>query len=170
MYNRNKGSVLAISLVILTAITLISVFALERSGLQAKIVRNFQHTEMLFNSTLNEQEYWTARLRKGDAYLFEPELNRVLDEKNNATYFPVILPVMIEDLDAINLTNGLIFVPPVVGGFSLAEGQEANDRVNNQLELNTTARLAARNTPSIQTTGISFIGINTSRNSPTSIN
>ena len=49
MPKKRSGSVLAISLVILTAITLISISSLQRSGLQTKIVANIQHQEQLFN-------------------------------------------------------------------------------------------------------------------------
>lgn len=168
MYNRNKGSVLAISLVILTAITLISVFALERSGLQAKIVRNIQHSEMLFNSSLNEQEYWTKQLRiplSGDDLLSEPLSSFVLNKDNSATYLPVLLDVMVEDLNAITLVNNLIYIPNEVGDFALAEGDEVNERINYRLQLSSTASINIRNTPSIQTTGISFSGLNISKNS-----
>lgn len=51
-----KGSALAISLVILTAITLISVSALQRSGLQGRMVGNIQHKEEAFHATSNELE------------------------------------------------------------------------------------------------------------------
>jgi hypothetical protein len=53
-YSANKGSVLAISLTILTAITLISVTALQRSGLQGRMVGNIQHQEQGFNVASNE--------------------------------------------------------------------------------------------------------------------
>jgi hypothetical protein len=52
----NKGSALAISLVILTAITLISVTALQRSGLQGRMVGNIQHQEQGFHATNGELE------------------------------------------------------------------------------------------------------------------
>jgi hypothetical protein len=52
----NKGSALAISLVILTAITLISVTALQRSGLQGRMVGNIQHQEQGFHAANGELE------------------------------------------------------------------------------------------------------------------
>jgi hypothetical protein len=52
----NKGSALAISLVILTAITLISVTALQRSGLQGRMVGNVQHQEQGFHAANGELE------------------------------------------------------------------------------------------------------------------
>jgi len=167
MYNRNKGSVLAISLVILTAITLISVFALERSGLQSKIVRNIQYSEMLFHSAMNEQEFWTKQLRQaesGDDLLSEPLSNFVLDVNNVAIYSPVIVAVGVEESANINLVNNLVYIPNTVGDFALAEGEEVNERINYQLQLSSTASINIRNTPSVQTTGISFTGLNTSKN------
>jgi hypothetical protein len=53
-YNANKGSVLAISLSILTAITLISVTALQRSGIQGRMVGNIQHGEQGFHAASSE--------------------------------------------------------------------------------------------------------------------
>lgn len=49
-YSANKGSVLAISLVILTAITLVSITAMQRSGLQGKMVNNIQIKEEAFHA------------------------------------------------------------------------------------------------------------------------
>ena len=58
-----KGSTLAISLVILTAITLISISSLQRSGLQSRMVGSIQHKEEGFHAANNEHEsifeyYW----------------------------------------------------------------------------------------------------------------
>ncbi len=55
-YSANKGSVLAISLVILTAITLVSITAMQRSGLQGKMVVNVQHKEKAFHAANSELE------------------------------------------------------------------------------------------------------------------
>jgi hypothetical protein len=52
----NRGSVLAISLTILTAITLISITALQRSGLQGRMVGNIQHQEQGFHAANGELE------------------------------------------------------------------------------------------------------------------
>ena len=58
MKRTQTGSVLSISLVLLTAITLIAMMTLQRSGLQTKIVANIQHDESAYNAALSEQEYW----------------------------------------------------------------------------------------------------------------
>ncbi|MFT4907391.1 MAG: hypothetical protein ACI978_001473 [Oleispira sp.] len=55
-YRRNKGSALAIGLTILTAITLISVSALQRSGIQGRMVGNIQHQEQGFHAANGELE------------------------------------------------------------------------------------------------------------------
>lgn len=54
MNNKESGSVLAISLILLTAITSIAMLGLHRSGLQTKIVSNLQHRETVFNAALND--------------------------------------------------------------------------------------------------------------------
>ena len=55
-YSANKGSALAIGLTILTAITLISVSALQRSGIQGRMVGNIQHQEQGFHAANGELE------------------------------------------------------------------------------------------------------------------
>lgn len=52
----NKGSALAISLTILTAITLISITALQRSGIQGRMTGNIQHKEQGFHAANSELE------------------------------------------------------------------------------------------------------------------
>ena len=56
MQSRQSGSVLAISLVLLTAITLIALMGLQRSGLQTKIVANIQHKERTYHAAYSELE------------------------------------------------------------------------------------------------------------------
>jgi len=55
-YSANQGSALAIGLTILTAITLISVSALQRSGIQGRMVGNAQHQEQGFHAANGELE------------------------------------------------------------------------------------------------------------------
>jgi hypothetical protein len=55
-YSSNNGSALAIGLVILTAITLVSITALQRSGIQARMVGNSQHKEQAFHAANGELE------------------------------------------------------------------------------------------------------------------
>ncbi len=55
-YSSNKGSALAIGLVILTAITLVSVTAMQRSGIQGRMVGNVQHKQQAFHAANGELE------------------------------------------------------------------------------------------------------------------
>ena len=55
-YTSNKGSTLAISLVILTSVTLISITSLQRSGIQGRMVGNIQHQEQGFHTANGELE------------------------------------------------------------------------------------------------------------------
>lgn len=67
-HTTNKGSVLAISLVILTAITLVSITAMQRSGLQGKMVVNIQHKEKAFHAANSElEEIFEFYLTQGSA-------------------------------------------------------------------------------------------------------
>lgn len=72
MKQNQSGSVLAISLVLLTAITLVSMQGLQRSALHTKIVNNIQHQEKLFRSAASDQE---ARY---DKYNTDPEASKLL--------------------------------------------------------------------------------------------
>ncbi len=72
MKRNQNGSVLAISLVLLTVITLIAMMGLQRSALQTKIVVNIQHKECLFRTAVNDQE---ARY---DRYNTAPEASTLL--------------------------------------------------------------------------------------------
>lgn len=55
-YSSNTGSALAIGLVILTAITLVSITAMQRSGIQGRMVGNIQHKEQAFHAANGELE------------------------------------------------------------------------------------------------------------------
>jgi Tfp pilus assembly protein PilX len=74
MYTQQTGSALAISLVLLTAITLISITSLQRSGLQTKIVANSQHSEAAFHAANNELE------EMFEAYANDPNAAAALSE------------------------------------------------------------------------------------------
>jgi hypothetical protein len=55
-HSASNGSALAIGLTILTAITIVSVTALQRSGLQGRMVGNVQHQEQGFHAANGELE------------------------------------------------------------------------------------------------------------------
>lgn len=168
LYVKNNGSVLAISLVLLTAITLVAVFSMQRSGLQTKIVANVQHVEMLFNTAMNDQEYWFMQLKvadSGDTLLSEPLANFVLDENNQRSYKAVSLESSKDDSDAVQLASNLLHIPPRQGELSLSEGNEVNSRIDYDFELSTTVGLAVRNMAALQKTGLTFPGLNNQKNS-----
>jgi len=56
LYRKQSGAVLAISLVMLTAITFLALMNMQRSGLQTRIVANIQQKEMVFNECKTENE------------------------------------------------------------------------------------------------------------------
>lgn len=54
MRQSQKGSTLAISLVLLTSVTLGAVYAMQRSGVQLKLVSNLQYKQSVSNSLQSE--------------------------------------------------------------------------------------------------------------------
>lgn len=165
---KNKGSTLAISLVLLTVITLVAIFSLQRSGLQSKIVTNIQHVEMLFNTALNDQEYWFVQLKiddSGDDLLAEPLANFWVDENNQRQYLAITLEENPDDLPVVSLASHIVHIPPQQGQLSLSEGNEVNSRMDYKFELASQAGIEQRGLVARQKTGISFPGLNNQQNS-----
>lgn len=75
MKTHQSGSVLAISLVLLTAITLIALMGLQRSGLQTKIVANSQHRETVYNAALSDIDETYSQIQAGNTQ----ELSNAMD-------------------------------------------------------------------------------------------
>lgn len=165
---KERGSALAISLMILTSITLLAVSAMERSGLQARMVRNVQHSERLFHTALSDQELWFALIisdESGDSLLAKPLSNFELDENNQRQYLPVELESVIEEPQYIDLTRNLLHVPPSKGQLSLSEGNEVNSRIDYDFQLNSEAGIGSRSLVAKQRTGLTFPGLNNQQNS-----
>ncbi|MFT7411241.1 MAG: Tfp pilus assembly protein PilX [Oleispira sp.] len=169
---QQSGSVLAISLVLLTAITVLAVMSMERAGLQTRITSNILHRELLFNSTMNEQESWFFLIKTadtGDSMLSAPIRSFDLDIDGNRIYTPVQLDVNNTMPNNIAMTNQLIVLGTTAGINALAEGQETGDRVmyHYQLQSQTgiAGRVGGRTMSESQITGMSFPGLNTSKNS-----
>lgn len=173
--HKQSGSVLAISLVLLTAITLIAAMGMQRSSLQTRITANVLHKELLFNTAMNEQEFWFNFLRTastGDPQLSDPIRSfRVDPDTGGKIYEPVDLDTMIPTNFSANtdVVNQLILVGSTPGVNSLAQGQEIGNRVLYRYQLSSTANLAnrigGRAQPENQVTGVSFPGLNTGKNS-----
>lgn len=75
MKQQQSGSVLAISLVLLTAITLIAVMNMQRAGLQTKIVGALQHREGDFNRVANENTQVIREMQGGRTLSLSDAMN-----------------------------------------------------------------------------------------------
>lgn len=173
MINKQSGSVLVISLVLLTVITLLAVMNMQRAGLQTRITSNILHREELFNGALNEQEYWFAQLHTaeiGDPMLSEPIRTFTPGANGTPIYEPVDMDTINSSVgDLVQVTNTLLLLSATPGVNALAQGEESGDRVLFKYELQSTAgianRVEGRAMSEIQVTGMSFPGIQTSKNS-----
>ncbi len=168
IYGKSKGSTLAISLVILTVITLVATSSMQRSGLQTRMVTNIQHSEMLFNTAMNDQEYWFRQLRiseSGDSLLSEPLASFELDENNQRSYLPVELESTITEPKVVQLASNLLHIPPTKGQLSLSKGNEINSRIDYDFQLSSQAEFNTRSMAAKQKTGLAFTGLNNQQNS-----
>lgn len=173
---KQSGAVLAISLVLLTAITVLAVISMQRAGLQTRITGNILHREMLFNSAMNEQESWFYQLKTadtGDAVLSEPIRSFDVEADGTRTYKPVTLTAdnTIPGTTTprpIQTQNELLLLGTTAGTIALAQGQQSGDRVLFRYELESQSdigRIEGRSMDETQITGMSFPGLNTNKNS-----
>jgi Tfp pilus assembly protein PilX len=79
MKSHATGSVLAISLVLLTAITLIAIMGMQRAGLQTKIVANIQHKEIAFNTALGDIDKVYQDIQEGNTQTLSDAMNSPLN-------------------------------------------------------------------------------------------
>lgn len=171
--NKQSGSVLAISLVLLTAITLLASMNMQRASLQTRIAANILHKEQLFNDALNEQKMWFTTLSTGstgDTILSSPLRSfDGLNSDGTRKYTPVLLNTLVPTINNAAIENQLIAVAVTPGVNSLAQGQESGNRVTYKYQLWSQARMnnrtQARSATEYQVTGISFPGLNTNKNS-----
>jgi hypothetical protein len=168
-----KGSALAVSLVLLTAITLISLSSMQRSGLQTKIVSNLQHHEILFQTTLNEQEYWWGQLQKDDSK------GEIIFEAQNEYTFNIITktktynPVSLSDNSGFNSggvhsvvpNSQMLIIPPILGGLALSEGTEINLGIATKLQISSSTNGGRPNLVANQLTGVTVDTLNNTKNS-----
>lgn len=172
--SKQSGSVLAISLVLLTAITVLAVMSMQRAGLQTRITSNILHREILFNSALNEQESWFYQLKTaatGDAMLSEPIRSYYLDGNGSQVYIPVPLATVNVIDPFLQMGNELIRWKNPPGKIALAQGEQNGDRITIRYQLTSATGIAnrteGRSMTETQTTGLSFPGLNTTKNSKT---
>jgi hypothetical protein len=171
MQNNQKGSAVAVSLVLLTAITLISISSMQRSGLQTKIVSNLQHHETLFQTTQNEQEHWWKELQTSDSrgiLISQAKAEFVLDLANEKTYSPTALndnTGFNNSILPIDQSSSLLFIPPVAGELALSEGSELNQVIPLNLQLSSSSNIRQRNLRANQQMGISVSALNNTKHS-----
>lgn len=165
MRKDQSGAVLAISLVLLTAITFLSMMGMQRSGLQTKIVANIQHKERAFHSSLNEQEFWFLQ------YATNPKDN-ILQLINSTDNTGAPAPVVLKDSDnidpkaSVKVNSSAIYVLPGINDVAFAIGEEAGFRRSYKFELNTTSSIRNRtDLNSEQRSGFKFSGLSISNNS-----
>lgn len=170
---KQSGAVLAISLVLLSAITLLAAMNMQRAGLQTRITSNIFHKEETFNTQLSDQDAWYFDLSNMD--LSNPILSAPIRQFNldNGTkdYMPVALTQLNQSGSSIQVQvdNQLIMTEAVIGQNSLAEGEEAGNRVLFRYHLWSRADIANRpvdsSTSQYQISGISFPALNSNKNS-----
>ncbi|MEH6450759.1 MAG: pilus assembly PilX N-terminal domain-containing protein [Oleispira sp.] len=168
-----KGSALAVSLVLLTAITLISLSSMQRSGLQTKIVSNLQHHEILFQTTLNEQEYWWGQLQKDDSK------GKIISEAQDEYTFNIITktktysPMSLSDNSGFNSggvhsvvpNSQMLIIPPILGELALSEGTEINLGIETKLQISSSTNGGRPNLVANQLTGVTVDTLNNTKNS-----
>lgn len=155
---RNQsGAVLAVSLVMLTAITFLAVMSAKRSGLQTRIVGNIQHKENVFHKALSEQEYWFNEFIDNQ-FLLSEALNNFTTSNNIRNYSPHPL-TPIHTQSRFNLTSNLTHIPTAATGIALAEGQEVGKIQLYHFQLDANVGIQGRTMASNQRTGLNFPGL-----------
>ena len=170
---KQSGAVLAISLVLLSAITLLAAMNMERAGLQTRITSNILHKEETFNTTYSDQDTWFFDLSNTD--LSDPILSAPIRQFNldngTKTYTPVALTQLNQSGSSIRIEvdNQIIMTNPIIGQNSLAEGDESGNRVLFRYRLWSRGDIAGRpvdsSTSQYQVSGISFPALDSRKNS-----
>ena len=78
-FSKQSGAVLAISLIMLTAITFVAVLGMQRSGIQSKIVSNIKIKAITFNESKSTNEGAFEHYRKEST----KNLSLVMNKKTN---------------------------------------------------------------------------------------
>ena len=170
---KQSGAVLAISLVLLSAITLLAAMNMQRAGLQTRIASNIFHKEETFNTVLSDQDTWFFDLSNTD--LSDPILSAPIRQFNldNGTknYTPVLLDQINQSGSnfAVQVDNQLIMIDAIPGQLVLAQGEDTGSRVLFRYHLWSRGDIANRpvdsSTSQYQVSGISFPALNSNKNS-----
>lgn len=165
MKTHQSGSVLAISLALLTAITLIAMISLQRSGLQTKIVANILHQEKAFNASQNEQEFWHTQYANNPTEHILNIVNEV-DAAGLPTAFNLTVSTDHGLHSPLDVSASATYILPDADDITLAVGEETGSRRLYKFMLDSSTSFANRPTLiSAQRSGFSFPGLNISQNS-----
>jgi Tfp pilus assembly protein PilX len=161
MKKKQSGSVLSISLILLTVITIISMMSLQRSGLQTKIIANVQHNENVFHAALSEQEYWYNQ------YNIAGNANALLFEVIENDGIPLGLDPSRDQGPAIqlqvNTTN--THIPSTANDIVFSVGNDIVSRKNYHFQLNTVSTIQRKpGLTSPQQTGFNFPALKLANN------
>lgn len=171
MRNKQSGAVLAISLILLSAITLLAAMNMQRAGLQTRITANILHKEQKADGALNEQEFLFFQIQNAD--LGDPMINDPIGSftmvNGEREYFPTQLNTTNTTIGYIQVSSRLIITGSEPGTNALAQGEDAGDLLLYRYELWTTASIdgqtAGRSSVEYQVTGMSLPGRNNTKNS-----
>ena len=169
MIKKQQGSALAIGLVLLAAITMISVTALQRSGIQGRMIANQQHNELGFQLAQSELDevyrFYSTQVSPSQA-LSEP-MSKCVTVDDTTTCSPVSTGHNDDDEEIYpsNYSSKLTVdtnvqhtnqVDTMVPGFSTGSFAVYHFVINSNASTNPTS--GAPRQLSSQTLGISFIG------------
>jgi len=170
--NKQSGAVLAISLVLLSAITLLAAMNMQRAGLQTRVTTNILHKEQKSDGALNEQEFLFFEIQNaglGDPIINDPIRN--FDMINGEReYSPVVLPPTTNTrLNYIQVNSRMIIKGSEPNTSALAQGEDAGNQLIYRYELWTTASIGGqtvgRSSTEYQVTGMSLPGLNNTKHS-----
>lgn len=170
---KQSGAVLAISLVLLSAITLLAAMNMQRAGLQTRIASNIFHKEETFNTVLSDQDTWFFDLSNTD--LSDPILSAPIRQFNLDNGTKNYTPVLLDQINRsgsnfdVRVDNQLIMIDAIPGQVALASGEDAGSRVLFRYHLWSRGDIANRpvdsSTSQYQVSGISFPALNSNKNS-----
>lgn len=165
MKHNQSGAVLAISLVLLTAITVLSLTGLQRSSLQTKIVANIQHQENVFNAAFNEQEFWFFEYARNPK---ENVLTLINAKDTSGQPAPVVLrdTAQTQPNANVQVRSSAIYIEPGSNNIAFAVGEETGLHRNYTFQLNTLSNVRNNTTlNSDQRSEFTFPGLSFSKNS-----
>lgn len=169
--NKQSGAVLAISLVLLSAITLLAAMNMQRAGLQTRITANILHKEQRHDGALNEQQFLFSQFQNAnsDDSIINDPANSFTMVNGEREYFPVILNMTTTAPSYMQVNSRLIITGSELGTIALAQGESAGDKILYRYELWTTASIggqtAGRSSTEYQVTGMNIEVLNNTKHS-----